>query len=149
METVCSQSLKWTLSAGCGAAVDKRTRSTLCKISTSDTEMLLMRALCWDYSVWARGGFDVTLLRCFCPSCLEMASDVSSLNAAVSSGNPGPGAQAGGAIVQRANKRRPGWVCTPWVAFLILCWMRVKCAFEETLLSWRAVELVMRELVYF
>uniref|UniRef100_A0A8C3BSI2 Aryl hydrocarbon receptor nuclear translocator n=1 Tax=Cairina moschata TaxID=8855 RepID=A0A8C3BSI2_CAIMO len=31
----------------------------------------------------------------------EMASDVSSLNAAVSSGNPGPGAQAGGAIVQR------------------------------------------------
>lgn len=41
-------------------------------------------------------------------SCLEMASDVSSLGAAVSSGNPGPGAQAGGAIVQRANKRRPG-----------------------------------------
>ncbi|KFR11360.1 Aryl hydrocarbon receptor nuclear translocator, partial [Opisthocomus hoazin] len=38
----------------------------------------------------------------------EMASDVSSLGAAVSSGNPGPGAQAGGAIVQRANKRRPG-----------------------------------------
>lgn len=41
-------------------------------------------------------------------SCLEMASDVSSLGAAVSSGNPGQGAQAGGAIVQRANKRRPG-----------------------------------------
>ncbi|NXL53715.1 ARNT protein, partial [Podilymbus podiceps] len=41
-------------------------------------------------------------------SCLEMASDVSSLGAAVGSGNPGPGAQAGGAIVQRANKRRPG-----------------------------------------
>ncbi|XP_074422690.1 aryl hydrocarbon receptor nuclear translocator isoform X9 [Larus michahellis] len=38
----------------------------------------------------------------------EMASDVSSLGAAVSSGNPGQGAQAGGAIVQRANKRRPG-----------------------------------------
>ncbi|XP_072703063.1 aryl hydrocarbon receptor nuclear translocator isoform X1 [Mycteria americana] len=38
----------------------------------------------------------------------EMASDVSSLGAAVGSGNPGPGAQAGGAIVQRANKRRPG-----------------------------------------
>ncbi|XP_074020765.1 aryl hydrocarbon receptor nuclear translocator isoform X1 [Numenius arquata] len=38
----------------------------------------------------------------------EMASDVSSLGAAVSSGNPGPGAQAGGAIVQRPNKRRPG-----------------------------------------
>ncbi|XP_009571423.1 PREDICTED: aryl hydrocarbon receptor nuclear translocator isoform X3 [Fulmarus glacialis] len=38
-----------------------------------------------------------------------MASDVSSLGATVSSGNPGPGAQAGGAIVQRANnKRRPG-----------------------------------------
>uniref|UniRef100_A0A8D0KYM9 Aryl hydrocarbon receptor nuclear translocator n=1 Tax=Strix occidentalis caurina TaxID=311401 RepID=A0A8D0KYM9_STROC len=37
-----------------------------------------------------------------------MASDVSSLGAAVSSGNPGPGAQAGGAIVQRASKRRPG-----------------------------------------
>uniref|UniRef100_A0A8B9BQT2 Aryl hydrocarbon receptor nuclear translocator n=1 Tax=Anser brachyrhynchus TaxID=132585 RepID=A0A8B9BQT2_9AVES len=42
------------------------------------------------------------------PWVCEMASDVSSLNAAVSSGNPGPGAQAGGAIVQRANKRRPG-----------------------------------------
>ncbi|KAM9264629.1 aryl hydrocarbon receptor nuclear translocator isoform 5-T5 [Morus bassanus] len=38
----------------------------------------------------------------------EMASDVSSLGAAVSSGNPGLGAQAGGAIAQRANKRRPG-----------------------------------------
>ncbi|XP_061872401.1 aryl hydrocarbon receptor nuclear translocator isoform X7 [Colius striatus] len=38
----------------------------------------------------------------------EMASDVSSLGAAVSSGNPGSGAQAGGAIVQRASKRRPG-----------------------------------------
>uniref|UniRef100_A0A8C8B2V2 Aryl hydrocarbon receptor nuclear translocator n=1 Tax=Otus sunia TaxID=257818 RepID=A0A8C8B2V2_9STRI len=37
-----------------------------------------------------------------------MASDVSSLGAAVSSGNPGPGAQAGGAIVQRGSKRRPG-----------------------------------------
>uniref|UniRef100_A0A8B9MDW0 Aryl hydrocarbon receptor nuclear translocator n=1 Tax=Accipiter nisus TaxID=211598 RepID=A0A8B9MDW0_9AVES len=37
----------------------------------------------------------------------EMASDVSSLGAAVSSGNPGQ-AQAGGGIVQRANKRRPG-----------------------------------------
>ncbi|KAM6309288.1 aryl hydrocarbon receptor nuclear translocator isoform 9-T10 [Podargus strigoides] len=38
----------------------------------------------------------------------EMASDVSSLGAAVSSGNPGPGVQAGGAIAQRASKRRPG-----------------------------------------
>ncbi|KAM6234158.1 aryl hydrocarbon receptor nuclear translocator isoform 4-T4 [Porphyrio hochstetteri] len=38
----------------------------------------------------------------------EMASDVSSLGAAVGSGNPGPGAQAGGAIAQRASKRRPG-----------------------------------------
>ncbi|XP_069734736.1 aryl hydrocarbon receptor nuclear translocator isoform X1 [Phaenicophaeus curvirostris] len=38
----------------------------------------------------------------------EMASDVSSLGAAVSSGNPGAGAQAGGAIVQRSTKRRPG-----------------------------------------
>ncbi|XP_065607655.1 LOW QUALITY PROTEIN: aryl hydrocarbon receptor nuclear translocator [Cyrtonyx montezumae] len=36
----------------------------------------------------------------------EMASDVSSLGAAVGSGNPG--AQSGGAIVQRAAKRRPG-----------------------------------------
>ncbi|NXC21465.1 ARNT protein, partial [Corythaeola cristata] len=44
----------------------------------------------------------------FLLSCLEMASDVSSLGATVSSGNPGPGAQTGGAIVQRANKRRPG-----------------------------------------
>ncbi|NXN94849.1 ARNT protein, partial [Rhinopomastus cyanomelas] len=38
----------------------------------------------------------------------EMASDVSSLGAAVSSANPGPAAQAAGAIAQRANKRRPG-----------------------------------------
>ncbi|KFV19199.1 Aryl hydrocarbon receptor nuclear translocator, partial [Tauraco erythrolophus] len=38
----------------------------------------------------------------------EMASDVSSLGATVGSGNPGPAAQAGGAIVQRATKRRPG-----------------------------------------
>ncbi|NXF91834.1 ARNT protein, partial [Eubucco bourcierii] len=38
----------------------------------------------------------------------EMASDVSSLAAAVSNANPGPGTQAGGAIVQRATKRRPG-----------------------------------------
>ncbi|XP_010287771.1 PREDICTED: aryl hydrocarbon receptor nuclear translocator isoform X3 [Phaethon lepturus] len=37
-----------------------------------------------------------------------MASDVSTLGAAISSGNPGPGAQAGGAIAQRANKRRSG-----------------------------------------
>ncbi|XP_030329795.1 aryl hydrocarbon receptor nuclear translocator isoform X4 [Strigops habroptila] len=37
----------------------------------------------------------------------EMASDVSSLGAGVSSGSAG-GAQAGGAIVQRAPKRRPG-----------------------------------------
>ncbi|NXD17627.1 ARNT protein, partial [Nothocercus nigrocapillus] len=42
------------------------------------------------------------------PSCLEMASDVSSLGAAVGSGNPGAGTQAGGAVVQRVNKRRPG-----------------------------------------
>ncbi|XP_037738569.1 aryl hydrocarbon receptor nuclear translocator isoform X3 [Chelonia mydas] len=38
----------------------------------------------------------------------EMASDVPSLGAAVASGNPGPGTQAGVAIVQRTNKRRPG-----------------------------------------
>ncbi|OXB72322.1 UNVERIFIED_CONTAM: hypothetical protein H355_015621 [Colinus virginianus] len=38
----------------------------------------------------------------------EMASDVSSLSAAVGSGNPGAGAQSGGTIVQRAAKRRPG-----------------------------------------
>ncbi|KAM6294162.1 aryl hydrocarbon receptor nuclear translocator isoform 3-T3 [Aegotheles albertisi] len=37
-----------------------------------------------------------------------MAADVSSLGAAVGSGNAGSGAQAGGAIAQRANKRRPG-----------------------------------------
>ncbi|XP_051496966.1 aryl hydrocarbon receptor nuclear translocator isoform X2 [Apus apus] len=34
----------------------------------------------------------------------EMASEVSSLGA----GNPGPGAQAGGAVAQRPTKRRPG-----------------------------------------
>ncbi|NWU96688.1 ARNT protein, partial [Upupa epops] len=38
----------------------------------------------------------------------EMASDVSSLGAAVSSANPSPAVQAAGAITQRANKRRPG-----------------------------------------
>ncbi|XP_005414513.1 PREDICTED: aryl hydrocarbon receptor nuclear translocator isoform X5 [Chinchilla lanigera] len=38
----------------------------------------------------------------------EMTSDVSSLGPALASGNPGPGIQGGGAIVQRAIKRRPG-----------------------------------------
>uniref|UniRef100_A0A8C8RSU4 Aryl hydrocarbon receptor nuclear translocator n=1 Tax=Pelusios castaneus TaxID=367368 RepID=A0A8C8RSU4_9SAUR len=38
----------------------------------------------------------------------EMASDVPSLGAAVASANPGPGTQAGVAILQRPNKRRPG-----------------------------------------
>ncbi|XP_036624949.1 aryl hydrocarbon receptor nuclear translocator isoform X3 [Trichosurus vulpecula] len=38
----------------------------------------------------------------------EMASDVSSLGAAIVSGNPGPGVQGGGAISQRTIKRRPG-----------------------------------------
>uniref|UniRef100_A0A7M4EK05 Aryl hydrocarbon receptor nuclear translocator n=1 Tax=Crocodylus porosus TaxID=8502 RepID=A0A7M4EK05_CROPO len=37
-----------------------------------------------------------------------MTSDVPSLSAAVASGNPGPGTQAGGTIVQRPSKRRPG-----------------------------------------
>uniref|UniRef100_A0A7M4EI57 Aryl hydrocarbon receptor nuclear translocator n=1 Tax=Crocodylus porosus TaxID=8502 RepID=A0A7M4EI57_CROPO len=39
---------------------------------------------------------------------VEMTSDVPSLSAAVASGNPGPGTQAGGTIVQRPSKRRPG-----------------------------------------
>ncbi|PNJ56027.1 ARNT isoform 12 [Pongo abelii] len=38
----------------------------------------------------------------------EMTSDVPSLGPAIASGNPGPGIQGGGAIVQRAIKRRPG-----------------------------------------
>uniref|UniRef100_A0A8D0GAN0 Aryl hydrocarbon receptor nuclear translocator n=1 Tax=Sphenodon punctatus TaxID=8508 RepID=A0A8D0GAN0_SPHPU len=38
----------------------------------------------------------------------EMASDVPSLGPAVAPGNSGSGAQAGGAVVQRPNKRRPG-----------------------------------------
>ncbi|XP_050186343.1 aryl hydrocarbon receptor nuclear translocator isoform X8 [Myiozetetes cayanensis] len=38
----------------------------------------------------------------------EMASDVSSLGAAVGSGTPGSGAQPGGAVPQRGSKRRPG-----------------------------------------
>ncbi|XP_037357334.1 aryl hydrocarbon receptor nuclear translocator isoform X1 [Talpa occidentalis] len=38
----------------------------------------------------------------------EMTSDVPSLGSAIASGNPGPGIQGGGAIVQRAIKRRPG-----------------------------------------
>ncbi|XP_021529951.2 aryl hydrocarbon receptor nuclear translocator isoform X1 [Aotus nancymaae] len=38
----------------------------------------------------------------------EMTSDVPSLGPAIASGNPGPGLQGGGAIVQRAIKRRPG-----------------------------------------
>ncbi|KAJ7396724.1 Aryl hydrocarbon receptor nuclear translocator [Pitangus sulphuratus] len=37
-----------------------------------------------------------------------MASDVSSLGAAVGSGTPGSGAQPGGAVAQRGSKRRPG-----------------------------------------
>ncbi|XP_074836595.1 aryl hydrocarbon receptor nuclear translocator isoform X2 [Carettochelys insculpta] len=37
-----------------------------------------------------------------------MASDVPSLGATVVSGNPGPGTQAGIAIVQKTHKRRPG-----------------------------------------
>lgn len=41
-------------------------------------------------------------------SCLEMASDVSSLGAAVGAGSAGPGAPAAAAAVQRASKRRPG-----------------------------------------
>nr|XP_054103372.1 aryl hydrocarbon receptor nuclear translocator isoform X9 [Callithrix jacchus] len=38
----------------------------------------------------------------------EMTSDVPLLGPAIASGNPGPGLQGGGAIVQRAIKRRPG-----------------------------------------
>ncbi|NXP38928.1 ARNT protein, partial [Leiothrix lutea] len=38
----------------------------------------------------------------------EMASEVSSLGAAVGSGSSGAGAQAGGAVAQRPSKRRPG-----------------------------------------
>uniref|UniRef100_A0A8C9I6E1 Aryl hydrocarbon receptor nuclear translocator n=2 Tax=Piliocolobus tephrosceles TaxID=591936 RepID=A0A8C9I6E1_9PRIM len=38
----------------------------------------------------------------------EMTSDVPSLGPAIASGNPGSGIQGGGAIVQRAIKRRPG-----------------------------------------
>uniref|UniRef100_A0A2K5HJD2 Aryl hydrocarbon receptor nuclear translocator n=1 Tax=Colobus angolensis palliatus TaxID=336983 RepID=A0A2K5HJD2_COLAP len=38
----------------------------------------------------------------------KMTSDVPSLGPAIASGNPGPGIQGGGAIVQRAIKRRPG-----------------------------------------
>ncbi|KAK1329073.1 hypothetical protein QTO34_011250 [Cnephaeus nilssonii] len=37
-----------------------------------------------------------------------MTSDVPSLGPAIASGNPGPGIQGGGAIVQRPIKRRPG-----------------------------------------
>uniref|UniRef100_A0A8C2YDK5 Aryl hydrocarbon receptor nuclear translocator n=1 Tax=Coturnix japonica TaxID=93934 RepID=A0A8C2YDK5_COTJA len=60
--------------------------------------------------MWAAGRFGVTVLSSFFPPslCIEMASDVSSLGAAVGSGNPGAGAQTGGSIVQRAAKRRPG-----------------------------------------
>ncbi|XP_040268583.1 aryl hydrocarbon receptor nuclear translocator isoform X1 [Bufo bufo] len=38
----------------------------------------------------------------------EMGSDVPALGVAVSSGNPGSSAQAGGSMVQRSNKRRSG-----------------------------------------
>uniref|UniRef100_A0A2R8PLI8 Aryl hydrocarbon receptor nuclear translocator n=1 Tax=Callithrix jacchus TaxID=9483 RepID=A0A2R8PLI8_CALJA len=38
----------------------------------------------------------------------KMTSDVPLLGPAIASGNPGPGLQGGGAIVQRAIKRRPG-----------------------------------------
>lgn len=38
----------------------------------------------------------------------EMTSDVPSLGPTIASGNPGPGIQSGGAVVQRAIKRRSG-----------------------------------------
>lgn len=38
----------------------------------------------------------------------EMTSDVPSLGPTIASGNPGPGIQGGGAVVQRAIKRRSG-----------------------------------------
>lgn len=38
----------------------------------------------------------------------EMTSDVPSLGSTIASGNPGPGIQGGGAVVQRAIKRRSG-----------------------------------------
>ena len=38
----------------------------------------------------------------------EMTSDVPPIGPAIASGNPAPGMQGGGAIVQRAIKRRPG-----------------------------------------
>ncbi|XP_066124120.1 aryl hydrocarbon receptor nuclear translocator isoform X8 [Saccopteryx bilineata] len=38
----------------------------------------------------------------------EMTSDIPSLDPAIGSGNPGPGIQGGGAVVQRPFKRRPG-----------------------------------------
>ncbi|XP_030043731.1 aryl hydrocarbon receptor nuclear translocator isoform X3 [Microcaecilia unicolor] len=40
-------------------------------------------------------------------SCSEMASDIPSLSTAIASGNPGAGGHAGGAMIQRPNKRRP------------------------------------------
>ncbi|XP_015279979.1 PREDICTED: aryl hydrocarbon receptor nuclear translocator [Gekko japonicus] len=39
---------------------------------------------------------------------VEMAADVPSLSAGVASGTSGSGAQSGGSIIPRANKRRPG-----------------------------------------
>ncbi|CAH6920372.1 Arnt [Phodopus roborovskii] len=41
-------------------------------------------------------------------SLVEMTSDVPSLGPTIASGNPGPGIQGGGAVVQRAIKRRSG-----------------------------------------
>lgn len=133
MKTACAQSLKWTLSAGFGEAVEERTRNTHCtesicirwwnEITFNGSYMQrTLHPLNWR-GIWRNTG----LFSFFPLSCLEMASDVSSLGAGVSSGNPGQ-AQAGGGIVQRANKRRPGWVCA-----LYLCgfyFLRGRCVCE-------------------
>lgn len=66
-------------------------------------------AACGQHPPSGLGGFDVMPVDSLVFfSCLEMASDVSSLGAAVGAGSAGPGAPAAAAAVQRASKRRPG-----------------------------------------
>lgn len=104
---MCSE-LKMGLRAERGEAADGRAGNTWHRTAASDAAVPLLSRRAEDPlpSEPEEGLESQRFL--FLPPRAEMASDVSSLGAAVGSGNPGAGAQTGGAIVQRAAKRRPG-----------------------------------------